>query len=424
VVETQSNEEAAILDAQLLAAAIKSRASYEAFAPHFTEEDFTPISKFWFSLIREWYAADRHAQSIDKSLLAELGKKRITNAKHEESLVGFIRELPEPPSADNVVRVALELKRHNVEMELGAALGQGDRKKSARLLPVLQQLQQATDLSFAGRKSEWQDAVSVEKLFDKVGKENRIPIAPLSLNAKCDGGALPGHHIIIFGRPEAGKSMVSINMAYGFMKQKKRGLYVGNEDQIDILKSRMLSRVTRMPFAEAEANREKALRLYRARGGEDYILMSQLAHGTVDAIARRIEADGPFDFVVLDQIRNISAGGGEGDGKLTSRLEAVGREMRSLLLDYGLIGISVTQANDRTERANQEPPLWLGMGDIDSSRTGLPGTGDLLVGVGLNRELKARNQRALSTPKNKLSSAPDAHEGVIVEVEPAISRVR
>jgi hypothetical protein len=408
----------------LLAAAIKSRASYEAFAPHFTDEDFTPISKFWFALIREWYAADRQAQRIDKALLAEQGKKRITNNKHEEALLGFIRDLPEPPSADNVVRVALELKRHNVEMELGAALGQGDRKKSARLLPVLAQLQQATDLSYAGRKTEWQDAVSVEKLFDKVGKENRIPIAPVALNAKVDGGALPGHHIIIFGRPEAGKSTVSINMAYGFTKQKKRGLYVGNEDQIDVLKSRYVSRVTRIPWQECEANHERCMKLFRQRGGEDYLVMSQLKHGTIAAIGRKIEADGPFDFVVVDQIRNMTAGGGEGDGKLTSRLEAVGREMRDLLLDYGVIGISVTQANDRTERSNQEPPLWLGMGDIDSSRTGLPGTGDLLVGVGVNRELAARNQRALSIPKNKLSSAPDAHEGVIVEIEPAISRVR
>lgn len=424
MVQAQPNKEITILDAQLLAAAIKSRVSYEAFAPYFTEDDFTPISKFWFALIREWYATDRDAPSVDRSLLAELGKKRITNPKHEESLLGFIRDLPEPPSSDNVVRVGLELKRHNVEMELGAALGSGDRKKSAKLLPLLAQLQQATDLAFGiQRKTEWQDAVSVERLFDKVGKENRTPIAPFVLNARCDGGALPGHHIIIFGRPEAGKSLVSINMAYGFTKQKKRGLYAGNEDQIDILKSRYVSRVTRMTAAEIEADRAKAARLFRKRGGEDYLVMSQLKHGTIDALAKKIEQDGPFDFVVVDQIRNISAGS-EADGKMTTRLEAVGREMRDLLLDYQLIGVSVTQANDRTERANQEPPLWLGMGDMDSSRTGLPGTGDLIVGVGVNRELKERNQRALSLPKNKLSSAPDAHEGVIVEVEPAISRVR
>lgn len=395
------------------------------FAPYFSEDDFTPISKFWFALIKEWYAADRQATSIDRLVLSELGKKRITNAKHEESLLGFMRELQEPPSPDNVVRVALELKRHNAEMELGAALGAGDRKRASKLLPLVASLQDATDLSHfqSGRKTEWQDAVSVEQLFTKVGTDNRIPIAPRALNAKVDGGALPGHHIIIMGRPEAGKSLVSINMAYGFVKQKKRGLYAGNEDQIDILKSRFVSRVTRMPWQEVEANKEKAARLFKARGGEDYLVMSQLKHGTIEAIAKKIEQDGPFDFIVLDQIRNVSAGS-EADGKMTTRLETVGREMRDLLLDYGLIGISVTQANDRTERANQEPPLWLGMGDMDSSRTGLPGTGDLILGVGVNRELKERNQRAISLPKNKLSSAPDAHEGVIVEIDPAISRVR
>jgi hypothetical protein len=355
----------------------------------------------------------------------ELGQKRISNKKHEESLMGFIRDLPEPASVDNTVRVALELKRYNAEMELGAAFHSGDRKAVKRLLPIVSALQEATDLASlaGGRRTEWQDAVEVDKLFDKVGAENRIPIAPKVLNARVGGGALPGHHIIVFGRPEAGKSTVVINMSYGFAKQKKRGLYVGNEDQIDILKSRYVSRVTQIPWQECEANKERCMKLFRQRGGEDYLLMTQLKHGTVNAIAKRIEQDGPFDFVVLDQIRNVSSGG-EADGKMTSRLEAVGRDVRALLLDYGLIGISVTQANDRTERANQEPPMWLGMGDMDSSRTGLPGTGDLIVGVGVTSELKARNQRALSLPKNKLSSAPDAHEGVFVEVDLAISRVR
>lgn len=413
-----------LLDAQLLAAAIKSRSSFEKFAPHFGADEFSPISKFWYALVREWYFGDRDAQSIDKSLLVELGKTRIGNKKHEESLLGFMRDLPEPPSSDSVVRVALELKRYNVAMELGAAIGSHNVQQQRKLLPVLQALQEATELHTEGkRKTEWQDAVSVEGLFTKVGAENRIPIAPKKLNDKAGGGALPGHHIIVYGRPEAGKSLISINMAYGFVKQKKRGLYAGNEDQIDVLKSRYVSRVTLMPWQECEANKEKCMRLFRERGGDDYLVMSQLKHGTIESIAKKIEQDGPFDFIVLDQIRNISAGS-ESDGKMTTRLETVGREMRDLLLDYSLIGISVTQANDRTERSNQEPPLWLGMGDIDSSRTGLPGTGDLLVGVGVNAQFKARNHRALSIPKNKLSSAPDAHEGVVVEVDPSTSRVR
>lgn len=414
-----------MLDSQLLSAAIKSRKAYELFAPYFTEDDFTPISKFWFTLVKEWYGVDKQASSIDRLVLSELGKKRITNPKHEESLLGFMRELSEPPSADNVVRIALELKRHNAEMELGAALGTGDRKRAAKLLPVVAALQEATDLASLSsqRQTEWQDAVSVDKLFDKVGAENRIPIAPRQLNERAGGGALPGHHIIIFGRPEAGKSLVTINMAYGFTKQKKRGLYAGNEDHIDVMKSRYVSRVTRIPWPECEANKEKCMKLFRARGGEDYLVMSQLKHGTIEALAKKIEQDGPFDFIIVDQIRNISTGG-ESDGKMTTRLEAVGRDMRDLLLDYQLIGVSVTQANDRTERSSQEPPMWLGMGDMDSSRTGLPGTGDLIVGVGVTSDLKARNQRAISLPKNKLSAAPDAHEGFFVEIDPFINRVR
>lgn len=407
-----------MLDSQLIAAAIKSRAVFDRIAPHFTADDFTPISKFWFQLIQQWYAGDRDAAGVDKDLLMELGRKRITNPKHEDSLLGFIRDLPEPPSADNVITVALELKRHNAGAELAQAIASHDDRKIAEMLPYYEELMQATTLVNKGR-TEWQDAVAVEDLFEKVGQENRIPIAPMRLNARLNGGALPGHHIIIFGRPEEGKSLITINMAWGFVKQQLRTMYVGNEDQIDTLKSRAVARATGMSFEECEKKPKTCAKRYRDRGGEEFLLMTQLKHGTMDALERRVDEWKP-DVLLVDQLRNVET---DGD-KMTVRLETLGRKMRDLIIDYGLIGVSVTQAGDKSERYNQEPPVWLGMGDIDNSRTGLPGTADLILGVGSNSEMKSRRERAISIPKNKLSSQPDSHEGIIVEVDQTLNKVR
>jgi hypothetical protein len=105
-------------DAQLIAAAIQSRNAFETIAAHFDSEEFSTVPKFWFPLIRAWYSRDPHARSIDRNALIEAGKLRITNNKHEEVLTSFIQNLPEPPSADNLVQVALEFKRHTICMYL------------------------------------------------------------------------------------------------------------------------------------------------------------------------------------------------------------------------------------------------------------------------------------------------------------------
>lgn len=376
----------------------------------------TPAGGFWFALIGEWYANDRLAKRVDSSVLAESGSKRIGNPKHRDMLMGFIDGLPEPVSPSNVAQTALELKRHNTGLELASAVAAQDSKKIAALHKAYGELLGATELK--RRKGKWQLAADAADLFAKVGVSNRIPLAPDRLNTRIGGGALPGHSVVIFGRPDSGKSTISINLAAVTANKGQRVLYVGNEDQIDILKSRAMSRMTNMTMGEMEANQERALRLWRDRGGEDRLRFAQLINGSVADITEQVEEFEPT-ILIIDQLRGLQ---GDGDG-MTQRLESNGIAVRNLLLQYGLVGISVTQANDRRQGYSQKPPIWLDMGDIDSSRTGLPGTADLLLGIGFDDDMKARNQRAISFPKNKLSSSPDAKEGIIVELNMTLSKV-
>lgn len=399
-------------DGQLIAAAIQSRKAWEKVAAHFSVNDFSAISKVWLPLITEWYTRDPLAQSVDRSALTELGKTRIA-PKHQDMLLGFIRDLPEAPSAENLVHVALEFKRFAVAQQLGAALAGADEKRIAELLPQYDALRKATTLEVGKKRAEWQDAAAIEQLFEEVGSKNRIPIAPSKLNERAGGGALPGDHIIIFGRPEMGKSTVAVNMGMSFVRREIRTMYIGNEDKIGKLKARGASRLTGMTFAEMEADPEKRNKLFRERGGEDFLLMTQLAHGSISAIAKRVEEWQP-QVLIIDQIRNLQSGS-KTDG-MTTKLEALGIEVRALLLDYGLIGVSVTQAGPTSN-------LWLELDDMDSTKTGLPAQADLIVGVNANEEMLRQNQRALSVPKNKLSSADDAHEGFIVNVDKHRSRV-
>jgi KaiC/GvpD/RAD55 family RecA-like ATPase len=408
-----------MLDAQLIAASLQSRAAFEDVAPHISKDDLTAPGGFWFDIIRDWYKRDGDARSVDKTLLVTLGKKKITNPKHEQALLGFMNDLPEAPSPGNVANVVLELKRHNVGMELASAIAGNDTKKVGKLLSQFTELQQATTLK---AKAQWEDAVHWTKLDDVAGDKNRIPLAPKLLNERTDGGALPGDHIIVYGRPEVGKSTWTINMTRGFLYSGQRALYIGNEDNINKLKKRMRNRLTMWSTAQVKANPEEANKLAEQRerehGGE--LNMRHLHRGSIDDLRRAIDEFEPT-VLILDQIRNLQT---SGDDKMTQKLEAVAIEVRNLLSTYHLVGVSVTQANDRTERHGQEPPLWLGMSDIDSSRTGLPAQADLLIGIGANSEMLSRSQRAISLPKNKMSDEDNSHEGFIVEYDLKRSSVK
>lgn len=403
------------LDASLVAAAIASRDAFDKVAPHIIETDFTPAGAFWWKLVSEWYGRDRTSTSVDKDALTQFAEKRIPNPKHRDTLLGFGRGLPAGISPANAVALCLELKRYNCGMELAAAIAGGDQKKQAKLLPLFAELAAATTLKKQQRDVKYEDACSIDELFDKVGEANRVPIYPARLNERIGGGCLPGHHIILFGRPEIGKSTFSINFAAGLaVKGRQRVLYVGNEDQINILKARAVSRITGMTESEITADRAKAIALYRERGGEERLRLLQVFNGSADDLRQPIEEFAPT-VLVLDQIRNLATGS---DGKV-AQLEDAGQAIRRLLLEYKLIGLSVTQAG-----ASAAGKTWLSMEDLDSSKTGLPGTADLMLGYGADATLDSRNQRGLNPVKNKLSSSPSAHEGLIVDINKSLAVVR
>lgn len=401
--------------AKLVSAAIASREAYDKVAPFIVDNDLSPPEAFWWKLIGEWYARDRSARSVDVAALGDLGSARVaTNPKTRDMVAGLLRDLPDAVSPANAAQVALEIKRRNAGLELAAAIAAGDSKKQAKLLPLFNQLSQATELS-SRRVVKYQSASAVGDLFTRVGAGNRIPLAPTRINSRINGGALPGHHIILFGRPEVGKSTFSINFAVGMaVKQRQRVLYVGNEDQIDILKARAVARATGLTSAEVEADTAKAIALYIERGGEEFLHFVQMFDGGPGDLRPIIEEARPT-VIVLDQIRNLA---GEADG-MVQKLEENGQAFRRLLLEYSLIGLSITQAGGSAENK-----AWLSMTDMDNSKTGLPGTADLMIGMGADPTMLSRDQRALSFVKNKLSSDPSSKEGLLVDIDKSRSSLK
>ena len=404
-----------MLEQQILAAAMAEREAYDKLEKHLSFKEFSPHVGFWWKALSAYYARDKRASSADRAILLELGQSGITNPKHRDAILGALPESSDGVSVPNVIAAALSLLRSNRAAEFASAAIGGDSKKAAKLLEEVNDLYGKEDFE---EESEVIVASPIEELFAIVGSEKRIPILPAALNTRVGGGVLPGHHLLIFGRTEIGKSAFVINLVAGFIKQKQRVLFIGNEDEINNVKARFVCRITGKTMQEVEAEKGSAVSCYKQRGAEDLLRLVHMQPGTIEEIDKECDSFRP-SVVVLDQIRNL----GSAEEGMTRRIEANAIAFRSLLSKYSLVGVSVTQASDKSERNSADLPVWLSAGDVDSSRVGLPGTADLMIGIGGSQEMISRGQRALSICKNKLFSGPQSREGLIVSVDLARSLI-
>lgn len=404
-----------MLEQEILAASIADRGAYEAIEKHINSKEFSPHTGFWWKELSAYYARDKRVKSCSPGVLREIGQRNISNPKHAETILAALPESCDAVSVPNVVAAALGLLRTNRATEFASCVLGGDTKKAGKLLETINDLWSRETLQ---DESERIYASPVDELYEKVGREQRIPILPQALNVRVGGGVLPGHHILVFGRTEIGKSSFVINLVAGFIKQKKRVLYVGNEDEINNVKARVVCRVTGRTASEVEADRSGSIALYKQRRAEELLRLVHMQPGSMEEISQECEEFRPT-VLILDQIRNV----GSSEDGITRRIEDNAIKFRNLLSRWNLVGISVTQASDKSDRNSADLPVWLSAGDVDSSRVGLPGTADLMLGIGGNKEMIDRGQRSISIAKNKLFSGPQSREGFLCSFDVSRSLV-
>ena len=395
-------------EANLIRAALQSREAYDKVRHHVDMSELSPQAKTWWPMIEEWYTRDPAAKAVDVDALKARGSRHLPE-KHLETLIGYLDTLPPEVSANNVVSDLLDVKRFSIGNQLCAAIQSRDASK---IEPVLQEYQELLRADSLGR-SEIRWTEDDDEMQDRLNRENLIKVAPKALNDKLKGGAAKGDHIVVFGRPEAFKSGFTCNMVAGFLKFNHKVLYIGNEEDTYKTRKRIICNLANCTQDQFEEDTDKALELAKGRG-LDKLRICHLNPGTIPEIEELCREVRP-DILVLDQIRNIEA---KGDG-MTQKLERLGIQVRALLGRYDMLGVSVTQARD----AEHAGP-WLSMEELDSSRTGLPGQADVIIGVGATPDLVAQNQRAISLCKNKLNDEADGRVGFMVHIDMARTKVR
>lgn len=402
-----------MFDAKIVSACIADRRAYDRVKAHIDPQEFTPTGRFWWGLVAAWYQADPGATAVDSNILRERAV-RTAGRNAELSLDWFDAAQAAPcPSPENVAGEVLDLKREVAWRRLAAAMeGERDPVQIAKLVDEHQELVKATTLT---QRSELTWGSRLEDLSEAVGSGNRIRLWPEKLQEKT-GGAMPGDHIVVFGRPESGKTLFSVNMVAGWLRDGHNVLYVGNEDNIDKIQDRVRHNLSGMTKAQVEKWTDEANKRCRDKGW-DRLRAVHLFPGSAAEIADIVEETRPTCLVV-DQLRNLHSPGSKG-GTKAQRLDDIACDVRQLGAKYGLVVMSVGQANAGDQHGR--PREWLDLDDFDESRTGVPGQADLMVGIGVTPELDAHNQRALSLPKNKMSGD---HAGFVVNIDKLRSRIQ
>lgn len=397
-------------DGVVIASCIDSRAAYDRVERFVDRHEFTPMASFWWELVVDWYNRDNSAESIDRGILRAKGNRRA-GAKHRETMQEWFDGLPRGVSPNNVISELIAVKRHAKHNEL-AATPQEDYDKLRKLAGEYVELLDAEEL----QASTWVEAGDWDEIDDALSEENRVKLLPLALNKRAGGGAIPGHHIVLFGPTEIGKSLFAINMVCGFLRQGKRVLYVSNEDSARIVKERIRCNLSGMSAQEARQNTGEAIALARSKG-IDNLACGNMDPGDIAQIEKKVE-EFNADVIVVDQLRNLHALGGSRAAGITQRLDQVAQEFRSLLIRKQLIGVSIMQAN---AGEHGKPQVWMSYDDVDSSRTGVPASADLLIAIGADENMLAQGRRAVSLCKNKLGGKRD---GFLIAVDAERSKCK
>ena len=384
-----------ISEKRLLAAALKERKAYEEIFSRILPEQFSPLGQFVVGAVSDFYDRDTDAQHCERDTILGRLRVKLSNPKQLGAVEAYFAAVPDEVSVPNLLADVrgFRLARLGDQIALGFANGE-DSRKISELMNEFQEIH--ADDSPADDEEVFKGASVSGIIQSAFTSENQIKLLPKELNAKLDGGARPGHHVLVYARPEIGKTLFVINLTAGFLGQNLPVLYIGNEDPASDILIRMVCRLSKMVKADVLKNPDKAEALAREKG-YDNLTIAALAPGNFFEIRKLVERYKP-KVVILDQLRNLEV---YSDSRVQA-LEKAATEARNLAKRHGLVVVSVTQAGE-----SAEGKAVLGRDDIDFSKTGIPAQVDLMIGIGADETMERHGIRTISLPKNKLSGNHD-----------------
>lgn len=397
------------MEKNILGALLADREAYKELQPHLEPEDFSEQGKVVLQHIKQFYDIDKEAPNVDKDIIIERIARE--HPKHADSFSNVINALG-GGSTKNLVYEYFELRKRTVGESLGAMLLSGGGK-TGEIEELIDTYKRLSEGRGTGEADEFETYVGldIESIVDPLRPENLINVYPKNLNDALGGGVPRGTHILLYARPEGGKSAFVINMAAKFCMDGHKALYIGNEDPQSSMRMRFLNRFSGLDRHAVLQDPQAAIDLAYDKGS-DNLIFTPMHPGSCTQVRALAERHEP-DIIIVDQVRNLSIGKKQ-LGKV-EQLEYVTKYMRDLNKELGTVGVSVTQAGD-----SASGKLLLDMNDVDFSNTGMAAHVDVMLGIGMNKEYESMGKRMVSLNKNKISGV---HDPFSIAVIPTLSKV-
>ena len=392
----------------MLSVLIQDRASYNNVKDTIDKQDLSDIGQIFLEEIEDYYSADADAAHIDPEIIMSRLERKHPDQSGTFGVV--LEELAIPVSVPNVLAEYAEVRLYAMGRRIATALSSGDNSTEVQeLISEYTFLAEKKEEALLNEDDEGIYVGIDEAFFEGLNPENLIHLYPPSLDERLNGGAPRGSHIVVYARPETGKSLFVINLTAGFLQQGLKVFYLGNEDPAVTIRNRIMSSLVGRTREDIHADRDVYMEQAKHNGFNN-LIFADLAPGSIADVRRLVHRHRP-DVIIVDQIRNLYA------SKSLTKVEAleyIAQSMRNLAKETNALGISVTQAGD-----SAQGKLALELGDVDFSKTGIPSTADVMIGIGVNHDYERTDRRMLSLPKNKISGR---HENFPISVVPQLSR--
>lgn len=398
------------MENSILSSSLRSREDYELFAQHLNPKRWSREFQIVFGYITDYYKRDRDAAEVDMNVFEELIKQSVQNEKHAEKFLAYIKEaVGSDSSSANTVEAVLLAKRNELALALALAItngkDHGDLLEEYNGVLAMDSLDDPQDSGV----EVYTDADMEALLLADRDRTGVIPIYPKSLMERLDGGLTGSDHMIIIARPEAGKTALILTIACAIARAGHKVIVFNNEERISRLYVRAISCLTGLTVHDVRQDMHKAMDIARERGFKNLVFVS-MSPGSPKEIERELDKHPDCKCFIVDQLRNLVV---KSENK-TQQLEEAAKSVRNIAKARDLVAISVTQAGDSADGKSV-----LGMGDVDSSNTGIPGACDVLLGVGANEQQKAEGIRIFTPIKNKITGD---HEPFPTRLNPLISK--
>ena len=237
---------------------------------------------------------------------------------------------------------------------------------------------------------------NIDNLLDQL-KDNtkwKFNLAPLSDKVN---GVGDGNLVIIFARPEAGKTAFWVNLVSGvdgFASQGAKVCALINEEPAVRTQMRLINAHTGMTFDEIRADKVEANRRWAEIRKNIKIL--DTVDWSLDSVDEFVQKEKP-DILVVDQLDKVNLKGSY--ARTDEKLRAIYTGAREIAKRNNCCVIAVSQAS-----ADGHGKFELTFDMMEGSKTGKAAEADVIIGVGHRDKLDTDERvRSLAISKNKIT---------------------